>query len=131
DIRAPGHDVDFLALQFANHGLNARTAHTDAGADRVDGIVARIHRDLGAGTRVAGDCLDFDDTVIDFRHFLLEQGGHETGVGAGQENLRTAQFLAHIIDVAAHAIVRLEVFARDAFVAAQDGFAFAHVDGDV
>jgi hypothetical protein len=36
DIVRPRHDVDFLALQFADNRLNAGAAHTDAGTDRVD-----------------------------------------------------------------------------------------------
>jgi hypothetical protein len=36
DVGRPRNDVDLLALQFVDHGLHARAAHTDAGADRID-----------------------------------------------------------------------------------------------
>src|SRR5882757_9320019 len=36
DIGRPRNDVDLLALQLVDHRLHARTAHTDAGADRID-----------------------------------------------------------------------------------------------
>jgi hypothetical protein len=47
-IRRPRDDVDFLALQFVDDGLHAAAAHTDAGADRVDGGIVGDHGDLGA-----------------------------------------------------------------------------------
>jgi hypothetical protein len=47
-IDRPGDDVDLLALQFAHHRLDAGAAHADAGADGVDGGIARGHGDLGA-----------------------------------------------------------------------------------
>ena len=36
DVGRPGNDVDLFALQFIDHGLHARAAHADAGADRID-----------------------------------------------------------------------------------------------
>jgi len=39
-VGRPGNDIDLLALQLVDHRLNARAAHADAGADRIDrGIV--------------------------------------------------------------------------------------------
>src|SRR5712675_1097594 len=51
-----------------DHGLHARAAHADAGADRIDRGIAGDHADLGAGTGVAGDRLDLDDAVVDLGH---------------------------------------------------------------
>ncbi len=36
-VVGPRNDVDLFALQFGDHRLDARAAHTDAGADRIDG----------------------------------------------------------------------------------------------
>ncbi len=83
----------FSPLQFGDNRLHARTTHTDAGADRIDAGIAADHGDLGARARIAGDRLDLDDAVIDFRHFLSEQLRHELRMGARQENLRAARFL--------------------------------------
>ena len=44
----------------------------------------RGHGDLGAAARVAGDRADGDDAVVDFRHFLHEQLGHELRMGAAR-----------------------------------------------
>jgi hypothetical protein len=48
-----------------------------------------------------------------------------------QEDLGPARFLAHVVDIGAHAFLRLEHFARDRFVAAQNGFRAAQIDRDV
>ncbi len=48
DVGRPRNDVDLLALQFVDHGLHARAAHADAGADRIHRGIARDHADLGA-----------------------------------------------------------------------------------
>jgi hypothetical protein len=50
---------------------HARTAHADAGADRIDALVVRQHGDLGARRRVTRSAaLDFEQALLDFRHFL-------------------------------------------------------------
>ena len=130
-IFVPRDDVDLFALQFVHNGLHARTTHTNTGADRVDRTIIGDHGDLGARTGVTGHGLDLDDAVIDFRHFHLEQLGHEFRRGTRQEDLRATHFAAHILDVAADAVVRAIAFAADLFVAAQDRFASTHVDDDV
>src|SRR5690606_2990977 len=43
----------------------------------------------------------------------------------------TALLAAHVIDIGAHAIAIAEHFARDQFVAADDGFAATEVDDDI
>src|SRR4029077_8272861 len=70
DIRRPRNDVDLLALQFIDHGLHARTAHADAGADRIDRGIPGNHAVFRARAGIAGHRLDLDYAVIDFRHFL-------------------------------------------------------------
>ena len=103
-IRRPWDDVDLLALQLADHGLDAAAAHADACADGVDAGIVGQDGDLGPASGVSGDRLDLDDAVIDFRHFLGEQLGGELRPGARQENLRSPHFLAHIVNVGADAI---------------------------
>ncbi len=48
-----------------------------------------------------------------------------------QENLRTALFAAHVIDIGADAVAIAHVFPRDHFVAADNAFATAEIDDDV
>ena len=130
-VLVPWDDVDLFALQLVHHGLHARTTHTDTGTNRVDRIVIGNHCDLGARAWVTGHCLDLDDAIVDFGHFHLEQFGHEFRRGARQEDLRAAGLAAHILDVAADAVVRAVAFAANLFIAAQDGFASTHVHDDV
>ena len=104
----PRDDVDLLALQLGDHRLDARAAHADAGADRIDRGIARDHGDLGAAARIAGDRADLDDAVVDLRHFLREQLRHELRMGAGQEDLRPALLAADVVDVGADAVAVAE-----------------------
>ena len=78
---------------------HARTARADARADRVDVVVVRRDRELGAVTGLTGDGLELDDPVDDLRHLELEQPLHETGVRARHDDLRTLGGLAHLDDV--------------------------------
>ena len=131
DVRRPRDDVDLLALQFADDGLHARAAHADACADGIDRAVARDDGDLGARARVAGHGLHLDDAVVDLRHFLREELGHELRMRARQEDLRPALLAADVVDIGADAVAGAESLARDQFVAAHDALAAAEVDDDV
>ena len=59
-ILRPQDDVDALAGKLVGHGVDARAAHAHAGADRVDTLVVRLHRDLGARASVARAALDLE-----------------------------------------------------------------------
>ena len=121
----------FSPWSSLHHRLDAAAAHADAGADRIDRGIARDHGDLGAAARIAGDRLHLDDAVIDLRHFLGEQLGHELRMGARQEDLRPALLAADVVDIGADAVAVAEGLARDQLVAAHDAFAAAEVDDDV
>ena len=111
-VAGPRDDVDLLALQLVDHRLDAAAAHADAGADRIDRGILGAHRDLGAAAGIAGHRHDLDDAVIDLRHFLAEQLGHEFGMGARQEDLRPTLLAADIIDIGAHPVAGAESLAR-------------------
>src|SRR6185503_12409307 len=91
----------------------------------------RAHRDLGARSRIAGNRYDFDDAIVDFRHFLAEQAGHEFGMGARQEDLRAALLAAHVIDIGADAVAGPERLAWQRLVAPDDRLAAAEIDDHV
>jgi hypothetical protein len=80
---------------------------------------------------IAGHGADLDDAVVDFRHFLGEQLGHEARVGARQHDLRALGLATDVVDVGADAVADVEDLARDRLVAAHDAFATAQVDDDV
>src|SRR5262249_55438923 len=106
-------------------------AHADAGADRIDGGIPGDDRNLGARARVARYRFDLHDAVVDLRHLLGEQLGHELRPGAGQEDLRTPLLAPHVADVGPHPVPEPHVLARDHLVAADDALGAAEVDDDV
>ena len=131
-LSRPQHDVDALAVELVRHRLHARTAHADAGADRIGAVVVREHGDLGAVARIARAGLDLDQALADFRHFELEQLHHEFRGGAADEQLRAARLGAHVEQVAADAVAGAQHVARDALVLRDEGLGVAaQVDVDV
>ncbi len=131
-LSSTGHDVHALAGEFVGHGLHARTAHADAGADRVDARVMAHDRHLGAGTRIAGRALDLDEALAHFRHFQLEQLDEELRRGTGHEQLRAAGLGAHFLQVTADAVAGAHRLARDHVLAGDEGLGVvAKVDVDV
>src|SRR6516165_6469071 len=130
-VRRPRDDVDLLALQLVDHGLHARTAHADAGADRINRRIPGNHRDFRARTRVARHCLHLHDAVVDFRHFLREQLGHELWMRAREKYLRPARLAAYVVDESADAVAVAERFSRQHFVSAHDRLAAAEIDDHV
>ena len=128
----PQHDVDALAVQFVRHRLHARTAHADAGADRIGAVVVREHGDLGAVARIARARLDLDETLADFRHFELEELHHQFGRGARDEELRSAQLGFHFVEIAAQAIAGAHRFARNRAIARHERLGVAaEIEKDV
>ncbi len=110
---------------------DAAAAHADAGADRIDRTVLGTHRDLGAAARIAGNGNHLDHAIVDFGHFLAEEARHELGMGCA-----TGRSAGRAVRGARHRHRRgpgrrLEDFARQRLVAADDAFAAAQVDDDV
>ena len=81
-IGRPRHDVDALAAQLVHDRLHARALEADARADRIDGVVARDHGDLGAAADFARDGADLDDLLLDLGHLELEQRLDEQRIAA-------------------------------------------------
>src|SRR5262249_10357610 len=71
-----------------------------------------------ARTRIPRHRLHLHDAVVDFRHFLGEQLGHELRMGAREKYLRPARLAAHVVDESADAVAVAERFARQHFVSA-------------
>src|SRR5438034_2737723 len=81
-IGRPQHDVYALAGELLRHGLHARAAHADAGADRIDALVVGEDRDLRPYAGVARRGLDLEQAFLDLRHLELEQLHDELRRGA-------------------------------------------------
>src|SRR5690606_4914999 len=103
-VRVPGHDVDALAAQLAHHRLHARALQPHAGADRVDRLVPRGHRDLGPPADLARDSLDVHDALVDLGNLELEQRRDEQRVRARQDQPRP---LGGLLDPLQHGTDRL------------------------
>src|SRR5437868_1506177 len=97
-VGGPWDDVDLLPLELVDHGLHARTAHADASTDRINRRIAGNHRYFRARAWVARDRLYLDDPVINLRHFLCEQFGHELRVSGWEKYLRPPRLAAHVVD---------------------------------
>ena len=130
-IRRPVDDVDLLAAQLLNDALHARTFHPDAGADGIDVVIMRDHRDLRPPTWFPSGALHFDDALVDLRHLLLEQLDQEAGVGARQHDLRT--FAAHldIENEGADAVALPVALARNLLLLGQNRVRAAEIDDDI
>jgi hypothetical protein len=128
DVRAPEYDVDALAAQLLHDVVDAGAADADAGADRVDVGVLGQYRDLGAQAGVAGHAHDVDRAVGHLGHLAAEEGDHVFGVGAGDDDLRPAAFLANVDDQTFDAVALAEALARDLLVLGQQGLGAAEVD---
>src|SRR6266511_2725777 len=81
--------------------------------------------------RIPRHRLHLDDAVVDFRHLLGEQLGHELGMRARKKYLRPARLTAHVVDEGTDAVAVAERFSRQHFVAAHDRLAAAEIDDHV
>ncbi len=88
DVLGELDDVDPLAPQLARDRLDARTAHADAGADRVDVPLARGDRHLGAVAGLADAAADDDRPVVDLGDLHLHEPHQELGRRPRQDDLR-------------------------------------------
>ena len=87
-VVVPRDDVDLLAGQLGDDGLDARAALADGRADRVEAVLARRDGDLGAAAGLAGDRLDLDRAAVDLGDLELEQALQEALVRPADEDLR-------------------------------------------
>ena len=130
-IGRPRNDVDLLATQFANHSLNPRTTHTDAGTHGINRIVMAEHGNLCTRRRITRHGLDFNHTVVNFRHFGFKQFSHKAWMGARQKDLRAFWFAAHVIDIATDAVAHIQIFAGQSLITADHAFAAAQIDDHI
>ena len=124
-------DVDLLAAELADDGLDAHALHADAGADGVDVLVAGHDGDLGALTSFAGDGADADCTVVDLGNFGLEEILDEGGGGAGDDDLRALGGAVYSQKHNSYALTDGEGFEAGLLALGHAGFGLAEVEDDV
>ena len=90
-VVVPRDDVDLLAGQLGDDGLDARAALADGRADRVEPLLARGDGDLRAAAGLAGDGLDLDRAAVDLGDLELEQALEEALVRPADEDLRPSR----------------------------------------
>src|SRR2546422_485932 len=127
-IGRPQHDVYALAGELLRHGLHARAAHADAGADRIDALVVGEDRDLRPYAGVARRGLDLEQAFLDLRHLELEQLHDELRRGARQDQLRAARLAVDLHHPGAHPVADPEVLLRDHVLARQQRLEPAGLD---
>ena len=127
-IRAPRHDVDPLAPQLLDDGLDAAALHAYAGADRIDVAVARDDRDFRTAAGLARGGLDRHDLLIHLRHFLLEELHEELDVRSGEHDLRALGDLVHLDHVRADPVAGAIALARDLLLRRDHGLGAAEID---
>src|SRR5579884_527127 len=99
-VWTPLDDIDFLVVEFAHDIVDARAAHSHAGANGIKPFLARDNRHFGATARLARDGLDLNRPLVDLRYFRLEEAAHEVAMGARDQDLQHASlYAAHVIDV--------------------------------
>src|SRR3989449_3376762 len=127
-IGRPQHDVYALAGELLRHGLHARAAHADAGADRIDALVVGEDRDLRPHAGVARRGLDLEQAFLDLRHLELEQLHDELRRGARQDQLWAARLAVDLHHPGAHPVADPEVLLRDHVLARQQRLEPAGLD---
>ena len=130
-ILRPLDDVDLLATQLTDDGLHAGALHADAGADRIDVTLARVHRDFRAIAGLAHGAADHHRAVVDLRHFLLEELDEQGRVGPRQDDLRSLGAAVHATNHRADAVADGVVLGARLFLARQLGFDASELDDDV
>ena len=130
-IGVPLDDVDLLALQLVDHRLHPAAPHSDTGANRIDARIVRQDGDLRARAGIARHRFDLDNAVVDLGNLLGEQPRHEFRPRARHEDLRSAQFAPHVVNVGAQPFAIAEILARQGFVAPHDGLGAAEIDDHI
>src|SRR5690606_3099321 len=95
-------NVDILVAQLPHNPVDPRSFHTHAGAHRVDAVVVRLHRHLGALTRNPHNLAYRDQAVLDLRHLLLKQFFEKQFVRPRQDHHRVGVAHFHALDHPAH-----------------------------
>ena len=91
----------------------------------------REHGNLGPAAGVTGAALDFQQALLDLRHFMAEQLNHEFWRRAREDDGRAAQGQVHLHDHGAHAVTAAQVFLGDHLAAAQASLHPTRLDDQV
>ena len=103
-------DVDLLAAQFPDDGLNAHAFHADTGSHAVHVAITALNRDLGAFARFARATFDGHGGIVNFGNFLFKKALDQFGIGARNHHARTLAGLIDDLDDATNPVADAEAF---------------------
>ena len=98
DFFVPFNDVNLLAAQLPDDGLDTHALHAHTGAHGVYIAVSGDNGNLGALPRLAGDGLDQNSSVIYLRNLHFKKPLNEGSVGAGKHHLCAFGIGIHLFD---------------------------------
>ena len=130
-VVAPVDDVDFFAIaDFVHDSLDADTATTDEGTDRVDAGDGGGDGDFGATAGFAGDGFNFDAAIFDFGDFLTEEMLDKLFVATTEDELGTTLVALDTFDEDFEAGADGVIFTFDLLRFGHNAVGFADVDAD-
>ena len=119
-VGGPQNDVHPLPGELRRDRLNARTAHPDASADRIDTLIIGFDRDLGSHARITSGSFHIQKSFFDLGNFELEELGQKIGNDTRQHELGSATAAVHLQQESAHPVADPEVLLRDHLVSRQN-----------
>src|SRR5205823_4814011 len=125
DIRIPPNNIHLLVIEFADDVFHPLSPKAYASANRINLLIAGPNRQFRPEPGLAGDALDFNGAIVDFRHLELEQLYDKTRVGPRKNNLRSMRPLLDRLHIAANPFAYLIFLSRDAFTVGKQGLVFA------
>src|SRR5690242_4647011 len=76
-VLIPLNNVNFFVVQFLDNRLNTDALDSYTCANRINTRLGSHDGNFGAGTRLACNCTDLNDTMINFRDLVLKQASQE------------------------------------------------------
>src|SRR5690606_7308004 len=113
------------------HGSHTGPPHAHACADGIDALIVRYYCNFSADTRVTGSCLDLQQTLLDFRHFVLEQLANEFGGRARKDDLLTTGCVVNARHPGTNAVTHANVLTRNHLGTRQAAFDLAGINDGV
>ncbi len=130
-ITIPWHDIDLLAAKLLHDGLNARSLHADASANRIDIEVPRGNSNFRSRAGLTCRADDANDPLVDLGNLLLETLDEETNIGPRKDDQGTTGFTVDILDVRHNPIAWTIGLTGDLLASREDCLGPTQVDDDI
>ena len=129
-VLVPFDDVDLLAGELGDDGLDPRPALAHRRAHRVQPLLARRHGDLAPAAGIPRDRLDLHGAGVDLRHLQLEQAAQEALVRPADEDLGALGRPPDLEDEGLDVLADPVVLHRGLLGGREDGLGLAEVEDD-